>query len=152
MNPTEEITDFTPILLLEVDLSHPISDMQLVHPNSGKCYTRAQVLVRIHTSPIGYIHVERPSGELDAKLLSQLIWDKLQPEITHYLKDNNLPIIDQLGTSGLSEMDVPGHIQAREKLLRDAPFVSVVVNTRNRPNSLEETLRSISAVKYPHSA
>ena len=148
MNPVD-IANFSPILLLEVDLSQPLSDMYLVHPSSEKQYTRAQLLVRIHTSPIGYIHIENPSGELNAAMLSQLIWDKLQPEITHYLKENNLPVIDRLGTSGLSKMNIPSYIQAREQLLHDAPFVSVVVTTHNRPDSLEETLCSISGAKYP---
>ena len=148
MNPTE-ITNFSPVLLLEVDLSRPLLDMHLVNPSSGKRYTRAQVLVRIHSSPIGQIYIEHPSGELDVELLSQLIWKNLHPEITCYLKDNNLPLIDRLGTSGLSKLDIPDYIQARGQLFRDAPFVSVVVTTHNRPDSLEETLRSISLVKYP---
>lgn len=148
MNPVE-LADFSPILLLELDLSRPLSHMKLVHPKSGKRYAQAQLLVRIHTNPIGYIHLEHPSNELDAETLSELIWDKLQSEITHYLKENNLPVIDRLGTSGLSKMNIPSYIQAREQLLRDAPFVSVVVTTHNRPDSLEETLCSISAVKYP---
>ena len=148
MNPVE-IADFSPTLLLEIDISKPLSDMYFVPSNNGIHYTRAQVLVRIHTSPIGYIHIERPSNELNAEMLSQLIWDELQPEITHYLESNNLPVINRLGTSGLSMMEVPDYIQFREQLLRDAPSVSVVVTTHNRPDSLEETLRSISAVNYP---
>ena len=148
MNPTES-TDFSPVLLLETDLSRPLTDMHLVRPNSRKRYTRAQVLVRVYNSPIGQIYIERPSGEIDAGLLSQLIWKDLQLEINNYLKDNNLPLIDQMGTSALSEVNVPAYMRSREKLLQDAPFVSVVVTTRNRPDSLEVTLRSISAVKYP---
>jgi len=144
-----EIADFSPVLLLEIDLSQPISDMSLVHSSSEKHYTRAQILVRFHTSPIGYIHIDSTSGGLNAEMLSQLIWDKLQPEITRYLRNNNLPVIDRLGISGLCTKDMPGFIQAREQLLRDAPSVSVVVTTHDRPDSLEETLRSISAMKYP---
>ena len=148
MNPVKNV-NFSPILLLEIDLSQPLSDIHFVHSNSGNRYVYAQVLVRIHTSPIGYIHIERPSGELDAEMLSQLIWDELWLEIINYLKEINLPIIDRLGTDGLSNLDVPSTIQAREQLLKDAPFVSVVVTTHDRPDSLEETLRSISLVKYP---
>jgi glycosyltransferase involved in cell wall biosynthesis len=148
MNPVE-IADFTPILLLEVELSQPLANINLIHPTDGKCYSRAQVLVRIYTCPIGYIHIEHPSGEINAEMLSQLIWNELQQEINHYLKDNDLPMVDHLGISGLSGMDVPGYIQVREQLLQNAPVVSVVVTTHNRPDSLEETLRSISAVKYP---
>lgn len=147
MNPVK-IADFSPILLLEVDLSQPLSDIYLVNSNSGKRYTRAQVLVRIYTSPIGHIRVEDPFGKLDAERLSKVIWDELQPEITHYLKNNHLPVMDRLGTSGFSELESPGYFQSREDLLRDTPLVSVVVTTHDRPESLEETLRSISRVNY----
>lgn len=148
MNPVE-ITDFSPILLLEVELTQPLADINLVHPTDGKRYSRAQMLVRIYTSPIGYIHIEHPSGEINAEMLSQLIWNELQQEINHYLKDNSLSMVDHLGTSGLSGMEALGYIQVREQLLQNAPLVSVVVTTHNRPDSLGETLRSISAVKYP---
>jgi glycosyltransferase involved in cell wall biosynthesis len=148
MKPTE-MPDFSPVLLLETELSRPLLDLHLVHSGSGKRYLRAQVLVRIHTSPIGYIHVESLSGKLEAEALAKKIWDELHPEITRYLEDNHLSLIDHLGTSGLSGMKVPDYIQAREQLLQEAPSVSVVVTTRDRPDSLEETLRSISAVKYP---
>ena len=139
-----------PVLLLEVELSHPLVDTHLVHSKSGQRYTRAQILVRIHTSPIGYLHIENPSLVLNAEVLSQLIWDELREEIVRYLKDNNLPVISRLGPSGLSDLDVPQYIQVRQRLLNDAPFVSVVVTTRDRLASLEETLRSISSAKYPH--
>lgn len=148
MKPDEN-PDFSPVLLLELELSRPLSDLQLVHSSSGKRYSHAQVLVRIHTSPIGYIHMESSSGEMGAEALSQKIWNELQAQITRYLKDNGLPVIERLGISGLSGMEVPGHIQARAQLLRNAPSVSVVVTTRDRPDSLEETLRSICAVNYP---
>ena len=148
MNPIE-ITDFSPIALLEVDLSQPLADVDFVDSSSGKRYTCAQVLVRIHSSPVGQIHIRNSIGKMDAETLSQMIWDELQREINDYLKKNNLPVIDRLGTSGLCGIGVPVYIQARESLLRDAPAVSVVVTTHNRPDSLAETLRSISAVKYP---
>lgn len=148
MNP-DELAGFSPILLLEVDLSRPLSNIQLVHPKSGKRYSRAQVLVRIHTSPIGYIHLDCPSGEVDEHTLARRIRDELQTEITGYIKYNNLPVTDQMGNSGLSQLGTPDYIQAREQILRDAPFVTVVVTTHDRLDSLEETLRSILSVKYP---
>jgi len=148
MNPYD-IVNFSPVLLLEIDLSRPLSDLYLVHSGNGDRYLRAQVLVRAHSSPIGYMYIEHLSDELDADTLAKRIWDELQAEIIQYLQENNLPIIDRLGVSALSKMNAPGYTKARKQLLQDAPFVSVVVTTNNRPNSLEETLRSISALDYP---
>jgi len=147
---TVDLEKFSPTMLLEVDLSEPLSNLNFEHSNRENRYAHAQVLVRIHGSPIGYIHIEHPVGKLDADSISKLIWKELQPEITRYLKDNNLPVIDRMDSSGLSMIEVPSYIQAREQLLQEAPFVSVVVTTHNRPDSLEETLRSINKVTYPH--
>lgn len=149
MNPTETL-DFSPILLLEVELSQPLADVQLVHPKTGERYSQAQVLVRLFTSPIGYVHLERPSGELDAKSIAELIWGDLKAEIAAYLQRNDLPAVASLGVEGLSALDVPQYLQDRTPLLEEAPMVSVVVTTHDRPDSLEETLYSISAVHYPN--
>src|SRR5690349_5097090 len=106
--------DITPILLLEADLSQPLSDIDLVHSKTGKRYTRAQLLVRLYTSPIGYVHIEHSSGRVNAEVLSQLIWNELQREIIHYLQDNNLPSVDRLEPSGFSGIAAPQYIQTRE--------------------------------------
>lgn len=149
MNPTET-ADFSPILLLEVELSQPLADVPFVHPKTGERYGQAQVLVRLFTSPIGYVFLEQSSGELDAKTFAGMIWDELSAEIGAYLQRNNLPVPDGLGVEGLSSLDAPQYIQARGELLENAPKVSVVVTTHDRPDSLEETLFSISAVHYPN--
>lgn len=148
MKPVDTF-DSLPILLLEIDLSQPLSEICLARPGSGKTYVRAQILVRVHGIPLGIIRVESPTGRLSAEMLAQLIWNQLRPEIVRYLNENLLPVVHRLGTAALSAPQVPARIQARAQLLQQAPSVSVVVATHNRAASLETTLRSISAVKYP---
>ena len=149
MNPTET-ADFSPILLLEVELSRPLEDVRLVHPKTGERYAQAQVLVRLFTSPIGYVHLDLPSGELDAESLAKMVWKELSAEITAHLKRSSLPVPDGLGVEGFSGLDAPLHLQQRAHLLQEAPMVSVVLTTHDRLESLEETLYSISAVHYPN--
>ena len=90
MKPNET-ADFSPRLLLEVDISKPLSDVRLFHPKTGTKYERAQVLVRIFSSPIGCVFLHCPSGEIDADAFSRMIWDELHQEINSYLQKNNLP-------------------------------------------------------------
>jgi len=149
MKPNET-ADFSPRLLLEVDISKPLSDVRLFHPKTGTKYERAQVLVRIFSSPIGCVFLHCPSGKIDAEAFSRMIWDELHQEINSYLQKNNLPMTDRLSPAGLPDLVKPQYIQDQVKLLMDAPFVSVVVTTHDRPDSLEETLNSISAVHYPN--
>ena len=53
--------DFSPVLLMEVDIARDIPDVTLVQPSSGRRYARAQSLVRAHTHPLGYVTL---SGDL----------------------------------------------------------------------------------------
>ena len=149
MNPPNEM-DFSPVLLIEIDLADPLTDLDWERSRTGSPYTRAQVLVRIYAQPIGQVYFDSPLHSMDPEMISQRIWEGLRLEINHFLRENNLPEIDRLGTAGLSKLDLPGHLSTPAKQLGSAPLVSVVVTTHDRPESLEETLRSISRVDYPH--
>lgn len=145
----DEQADFQPILLLEVDLASPLADLSLISPATGEHYTRATVLVRAYTYPIGEVHITLDDGVMPAAGLADLIWRELKPEITAYLTRYGLPTVERLDAAALSELPTPGYMKEREALLADSPFVSIVVTTRNRPG-VAETLRSLMALDYPN--
>lgn len=149
MNPPKEM-DFSPVLLIEIDLADPLPDLDWGQTGTGTPYSRAQILVRIHAQPIGQVHVDSSLHSLDPERVAHRIWEGLRPEINHFLKKNNLPEIDRLGAAGLSHLDLPGQLTTQSGQLGSASLVSVVVTTHDRPDSLEETLRSIARVDYPH--
>jgi glycosyltransferase involved in cell wall biosynthesis len=142
------VTDFEPILLLEVDLADPLEKVSFYSPETDVQYSRAIMLVRIHTYPIGYVTITAPPTEISAIDCAQIIWRELNTEIVSYTQTYGLPAIDKLGVAGLSELEPPEYIKARHRLLETGPFISIVVATRNRPDSLVETLRSLSELAY----
>ena len=146
----EGVEDFDPILLLEVDLAHPIPDVLLISPENEWHYRRAVSLVRAYTYPVGYVHFALDSRKIGAADYARMVWDELKTEITAYLQRNGLPAISTLDVAGLSMLQAPPYIKEREELLKRAPFVSVVVTTRDRPDSLAQTLHSLGRIVYPN--
>jgi glycosyltransferase involved in cell wall biosynthesis len=60
-----------------------------------------------------------------------------------------LPAVSGLGPDGLPCRGDPPCAADRRERLRDAPFVSVVVATRDRPESVAACLDSLLALRYP---
>ena len=89
----------------------------------------------------------RPTG-LPADALAARIRAELTEEIARHLSDDGLPPC-KLGADGIAGQTPPPCASPREALLADAPTLSVVICTRNRPDSLRTTLRSILDCNYP---
>jgi GT2 family glycosyltransferase len=126
--------------------------VSLAEPQTGRRYTRARSLVRLHTRPLGFVDLSPPAGGLTASEYATAIWDTLAPEIVGHLREDGLPPVASLGPDGLPGLPrdgVPRCEQERRRFLRDAPFVSVVVATRDRPESLASCLDSLAALSYP---
>jgi GT2 family glycosyltransferase len=144
-----------PIRLLEVELSRPLPPARLVEEESGRRYARAQALVRLHGCPLGFVELTPPAGAGDAgdaispAGYAHLIWAALGAQILDHLREDGLPAVSGIGAEGLP-LDGPAPCAlARQAFLREAPFVSVVVATRDRPQSIAACLRSLGALEYP---
>lgn len=142
---------FTPVLLLEVEISQPIPDIKIVFHDTGPHYQRARSLVRLHTCPIGYVDLDVSGGFISSSEYAARIWDALRGEIIDHLTSDNLAIPTMLDEQGYpcTGRDTPACIGERERLLNDAAFVSVIIATRDRAESLARCLQSFSALHYP---
>jgi len=123
---------FSPIAILEVELSRAVPDLPLVDAQ-GRPHGSAWVLVRLHGTPLGLLRVTLP---LDARGLA----DRLDQELGAARAAHE-------SADGASEP--PGCVAAREAFLAGAPPLSVLIPTRDRPERLERALRSILAGDYP---
>ncbi|HEX2323939.1 MAG TPA: hypothetical protein VHQ00_01000, partial [Chloroflexota bacterium] len=128
-----------PIRLLEVELSRPLPPARLVEEETGRRYARAQALVRLHGCPLGFVELTPPGGAggaggaVSPAGYAHLIWAALGPQILAHLREDSLPAVSGIGAEGLPlDGPAPGAL-ARQAFLREAPFVSVVVATRDRP-------------------
>ena len=129
-----------PIFIGELELTEPIADIALPTRPDGAAYNGTWLLVRMQHFPVGYVFL--PVDALDAASIARHVWLELAPEINSRRARFGLPGLDSLSAEG---------IQAEEKLVdevTDCPLITVVVCTRNRPESVMLTLRGLADMHY----
>ncbi|MEM8530330.1 MAG: glycosyltransferase [Chloroflexota bacterium] len=144
-----ETTAFQPIRMIEVEVSEPLPDILARNPVSGLTYRHAYILVRLFTQPLGLVKMVLQDDCLKAELLAHQIWQELHSEINVSLQQNGLPQIASLDTDGIVKEVTPSHLQERELFLQKAPFVSIIIPTHERAESLAITLEDLVALDYP---
>ncbi|MGH2409552.1 MAG: glycosyltransferase [Chloroflexota bacterium] len=117
---------------------------------TNQTYERALALVRLHSQPIGIIELRLEPDGLTAEEQARVIWRTFHEDIRAHMRLDGLPEPDGLGEDGVSTGTAPKCVRERDAMLADAPFVSVVVATHDRPTGLAETLRSLLSLEYPN--
>jgi GT2 family glycosyltransferase len=129
-----------PIFIGELELTKPITGISLPAREDGLVYNGVRLLVRMQHIPVGYAFL-MPDA-LDASSISREIWLQLSSTINARRSSRGLSAIDALPVQG---------IETEEKLVdgvTDHPLVTVVVCTRDRPESAIVTLRGIAGLHY----
>ena len=137
-----------PIRLLEVELSRPLPPAHLVEEETGRRYARAQVLVRLHGCPLGFVELDFPAGAGDAISpagYAHLIWAALGPQILDHLQEDGLPVVSGSAQRGYRWTGRPC-ARARQAFLRSLRQRG----GRHPPQSIA-ALRSLGALEYPAS-
>jgi hypothetical protein len=129
-----------PILIGEVELAAPIAPIPLPERAGAPAYNGVHALVRLRHVPVGYAFL-RPDA-LDPAAIARQVWEQLAAAISGHCRQAGLPAVGGLPLAGLP---LAG---AAEDGSAGCPPVSVVVCTRNRPDSVMVTLRSLLAVRY----
>ena len=107
------------------------------------------MLLRLHGTPLGYVELETPGGTLLADALAALAWNELGDQLNAHLRADALPEVGKLTAEGVvAASQVPSRQRLR-RLLQDAPPISIIIPTRNRPEVLARCLRSIVDGRYP---
>jgi GT2 family glycosyltransferase len=129
-----------PIKVGELELSTPITDVELPPGPDGVAYTAVRLLVRMYRNPVGHVYLT-PS-QLDAAAVRAEIWRQLGPAINQQRAQAGHDALDALPADGLPAGDAPVELD-------DTPPVSVVLCTRDRPEGAVTTVRTILAMEYP---
>ncbi|MBI5566628.1 MAG: glycosyltransferase [Chloroflexi bacterium] len=143
-------TEFRPAWLVEIELAAALPDIVAARTLTGELYRRACALVRLHSQPLGLIELPLGADGLRAAEYAPHIWREWQSAINDHLQADGCPPVSALTPLGLAEAGTPKCLQARAVMLADAPFVSVIVATRDRPIELAAALKSLQALDYPH--
>jgi GT2 family glycosyltransferase len=141
--------DFSPVRILDLEISQPLPNDLALDAQAGQVYQRARVLVRLHGAPLGIVDLTFGTEGISAQELAGEIWNALSADIGQHLRSDGDPVPGYLDASGLPSRSQPRCIQDREDFLRHAPFASVVIATHNRTESLAATLTSILEMVYP---
>lgn len=129
-----------PIFIGQLELTEPITDIQLPLRTDGDVYNGIQLLVRMQRIPVG--HVLLATDDLRASAISHQVWRALGTVINERRAHVALPALREIPADGIPVEEV----LSDEPVKR--PLVSVVVCTRDRPQSLTNALRDLAALKY----
>ncbi len=145
----EQASDFEPMRIIEVELGQPLPDVSACDENTDRYYRRALCLVRLHTQPLGLVTLQLDEHGVSAEEYAANIWQALSEKINAHLRQDGLPEVTGLSALGLSNSSIPACLEERARFVAQAPFVSVIVPTRDRPEQVRRCLQSLLALHYP---
>ncbi|MCV7418948.1 glycosyltransferase [Mycobacterium yunnanensis] len=135
-----------PIPRMEIELSAPGED--LTPEGEWHDSPRVMALVRLHGHPLGVLFLDGSAGP-SRQVHAAGIWASLRPRIDTHLAADGLPDASTLDDLvGSTTPTPPGCERARDAVLSSPPLISVVVATRDRPESLSVCLNSLLASTY----
>lgn len=149
VSKTQPPGSFSPIYICEVELSAPLQNISAVNEQTGQLYQRARCLVRLHTQPLGLFELVLGGSEAQAENYALQIWQVLGEQINAHLRADGLSTVTRLDAAGLPAWQTPKCLRERETFLQSAPFVSIVLSTRDRPDQLARCLPALLAQHYP---
>ena len=137
--------EFSPTRIIEVELTEALP--RLDHDGH---YGRVFILARLYTEPIGVCVRPLPQEGIDPSELAAVLWQELNASIAERFAAAGLAAPTVLTGDGLAA--APGEwplLRRRAALLADAPFISVVVCTRDRPEQIKKCLNRLARQEYP---
>ena len=137
---------FEPIRTLTIDISQPIQDVQPSADLEGKIHNRARALVHMNGEPLGLVDLFLEEGGLPASQINDQIWHALGEQIHLHLSQVGLPEASNLDKQAIW---VEESASPQTGNLIPAPLVSVLIATRDRPESLAKTLDALRDQDYP---
>jgi GT2 family glycosyltransferase len=146
---TSEYDVFSPVRILEVELSRPLPNIDSFNEETGRHYPRALALVRLHQQPLGVVELPLGKSGISAPEYASFIWQTLGVQINEYLGQMGLPEVPELSPEGIPLASARDGGTNPETFSGNTPAVSVVVATRDRTESLEKCLQSLLSLDYP---
>jgi GT2 family glycosyltransferase len=146
----EENCHYSPTRILELELSRELPTLSAFDKKTGKYYRRAYCLVRLHKQPIGTLELTFATGnKLEPEDYAPEIWATMQEAINEHLRSDGLAPINSLKRTGLITRTQPACQVAREHMLEDAPFISVIVPTHQRATQVRACIQGLLKLDYP---
>ena len=138
--------DDLPIARTEIELSAPPRKLVLAEPSTRT--RKILALVRLHTHPLGIVMLD---GRIDPTWAAHAptVWSTMQEAINAHLAADGLPPADNLESGTRATYAVARCLQRRAEVLAKPSHITVVVATRERPDSLRSCLYALLDMEYP---
>jgi glycosyltransferase involved in cell wall biosynthesis len=138
-----------PRKVVDVELDRALPSIAPAPPGAG--YRWARALVRLHGRPLGVVELPVGAAGLSADACAGRIWLELRREIGVHLAEDGLPVPARLTARGLGFPGArPACLAHRSALRATAPSTSIVIATRDRPQTLARCLRSLRRIDHPN--
>lgn len=95
-----EAPTFQAVRMLQVELGQPLPDITAYDARTKRRYRRAQLLVRLHSRPLGLVYLHLAEDGLSASACANRIWQDLRQVITDHLCQDGLPDVSELTPGG----------------------------------------------------
>jgi O-antigen biosynthesis protein len=137
--------EFSPLQMIEVELTEPLPAVV-----SDRRHQRVWVLGRLYTEPVGACIIPKNEQGLSPDQLGALLWPKLREPVMARFAAAGLRRPAELTGKGLAgDSAAWPFLHRRAEVLDTAPFISVVICTRDRPDNLAACLRHLNRQEYP---
>jgi O-antigen biosynthesis protein len=138
---------FRPVHVAEWDVLNQFPATQL--DEAGYQGGPVSLLVRLGTEPLGCLTVDAEGSDSLAKAAAQQA-SSFRSQINDRLVASEQPPIGEVPLDGLQiDTHELAFVAERQRLLKDAPAISVVVCTRDRPERIAECVRWLADQDYP---
>ena len=143
------VGSFRPIGVAEWDVVDPVPVFRLGEQQAGGG-SRVHLLVRLGTEPLGCTDFEIDSADCFAGHARSAAWRSYSSAINARLTESGLPLVNELALDGLKiDPNRLNFVAERQRLLENAPEISVIICTRDRPQRLAECVREVARLEYP---
>jgi hypothetical protein len=141
----EQSADVLPAAVLDIELAEPLRTIAAVGAD-GRRVAQAWLLVRLFSEPIGTLLLDVPVQGLRPADLAAAIDAEFHAVLAPRLAEVDLADVPLTGITPLVE---PAFLARRREVLADAPAITVVICTRERPGALARAIDSVLAQNYP---
>jgi GT2 family glycosyltransferase len=132
---------------LELAFAPPGASPASAGPNlSERAAGEVLALVRLHGRPVGFVQANIAEAADAQNVLDEAARRELAPAIARHMKED---LHDAESFGYPADGFRPWCVRNRLRVLAQAPTVSVVIATRERPAELERCLASVCRLSYP---
>jgi glycosyltransferase involved in cell wall biosynthesis len=146
---TEQNHIFQPVQILDIELSAALPALTTHHPENEQGYRSILALIWLHSVALGQVELQFDGNTLSPEQCAGQIWQALGARINQHLRQDSLDDIRELTAAGISTAEMPACQHNFMQFLADAPFVSVILCTRDRADQLPRCMDAVLALQYP---